>query len=81
MLLNNPPTPESTIIEQSSGSTAVSLGMVSRVLYNNENTRIYVSNKVGTNRIRQLRFFGLTVYVYGFENQEKGVCLQFLLLL
>jgi len=63
MLQNNPPAPEDIIIEQSSGSTAISLGLVARTIYNNENTRIYVSNKVGSNRIRQLRFFGLNVYV------------------
>jgi cysteine synthase len=64
MLLDNPPPKNATIIEQSSGSTATSLAMVARVLYGNENTRAYVSNKAGMSRIRQLRFFGLNVYVY-----------------
>lgn len=61
MLLNRPLRASDTIIEQSSGSTATSLGMIARVLYNNENTRAYVSNKAGPSRIKQLRFFGVGV--------------------
>lgn len=63
MLLNDPSAAHKTIIEQSSGSTATSLGMIARVLFKNEASRAYVSNKAGVNRIRQLRFFGLNVYV------------------
>ena len=62
MLLNDPSAAYKTIIEQSSGSTATSLSMIARVLYGNEVSRAYVSNKAGANRIRQLRFFGLNVY-------------------
>lgn len=62
MLLNDPSAAKKTIIEQSSGSTAISLGMIARVLYDNEDCRPFVSNKVGLNRIRQLRFFGLIPY-------------------
>ena len=62
MLLNEPSAAHRTIIEQSSGSTVTSLGMIARVLYGNEASRAYVSNKAGVNRIRQLRFFGLNVY-------------------
>lgn len=61
MLLNQPLKPSDTIIEQSSGSTVTSMGMIARVLYDNENTRAYVSNKSGPSRIKQLRFFGLGV--------------------
>lgn len=61
MLLNDPSAAKSTIIEQSSGSTAMSLGIIARVLYNNNDCRPYVSNKVGPNRLKQLRFFGLNV--------------------
>lgn len=67
MLLNDPSAAHKTIIEQSSGSTATSLGMIARVLYNNQRSRAYVSNKAGLNRIRQLRFFGLNVYVSSFK--------------
>ena len=63
MLRSNPSAANKTIVEQSSGSTVTSLGMVARILYNNKATRAYVSNKAGQNRIRQLRFFGLNVYV------------------
>lgn len=64
MLLSDPSAANKTIVEQSSGSTVTSLGMVARVLYNNKATCAYVSNKAGQNRIRQLRFFGLNVYVF-----------------
>ena len=57
MLLNDPAAAKKTIVEQSSGSTVISLGMMARVLYNNKDCRPYVSNKVGLNRIRQLQFF------------------------
>lgn len=61
MLLNDPSAANKSIIEASSGSTVTSLGMIARVLYNNDDTRAYVTNKTELNRIRQLQFFGLKV--------------------
>ena len=61
MLLNDPSAAKKCIIEPSSGSTITSLGIIARVLYDNEDTVACVSNKNELNRIRQLQFFGLKV--------------------
>ena len=53
-----------TIVEQSSGSTAMSLGLIGRILYDNKKCRAFVSNKAGASRMKQLRFFGIEVYAW-----------------
>jgi hypothetical protein len=59
MLLNEPSARSKSIIEASSGSTAVSLAMLSRVLYNNEDVCAYITNKKHPDQLKVLRFFGL----------------------
>ena len=61
MLLHNPSVAGKSIIEASSGSTCTSLSMSARVLYDNNDTCAFISNKTEMNRIRQLQFFGLKV--------------------
>lgn len=63
MLLRNPSAAENTIVEASSGSTVTSLGMTARVLFDNDDTHAYISNKTEMNRLRQLQFWGLKVFV------------------
>lgn len=48
-----------TIIEYSSGSTVISMSMVSRVFYNLPDVRAYLSNKTSTAKLRLMQFFGL----------------------
>ncbi|KAL8767045.1 MAG: hypothetical protein Q9209_006339 [Squamulea sp. 1 TL-2023] len=65
MLLNDPSAAGKGIIEVSSGSTVTSLGITARVLYDNDNTTAFVSNKASLDRMRELQFFGLKVALYG----------------
>lgn len=61
MLLHDPSAARKTIIEASSGSTCTSLAISARVLYDNNDTCAFISNKTDMNRKRQLQFFGLKV--------------------
>lgn len=71
MLLNDPSAAEKTIGEASSGSTVTSLGITARVLYDNEKTTAYVSNKASLNRVRELQFYGLQVALFGGPNYTE----------
>jgi cysteine synthase len=59
MLLHEPGAAKKSIVEASSGSTVLSLGMLSRILWGNEDVCAYVSNKKHLDQLRLLRFFGL----------------------
>ena len=61
MLLHEPAAAKKSIVEASSGSTVLSLGMISRVLWGNDNVCAYVTNKKHPDQLRILRFFGLNV--------------------
>jgi cysteine synthase len=50
-----------TVIEYSSGSTVISLGILSRVNYGIQDTRAYLSNKTHLTKLRLMQFFGLKV--------------------
>ncbi|KAF2259376.1 cysteine synthase B [Lojkania enalia] len=54
-----------TIVEYSSGSTVISLAILSRVLYGMTDTWAYVSNKTHLTKLRLLQFFGLKVKLFG----------------
>ncbi|PQE12507.1 Cysteine synthase K M:Cysteine synthase B protein [Rutstroemia sp. NJR-2017a BBW] len=59
MLLHEPGAAKKSIVEASSGSTVLSLDMVSRVLWGNDDVCAYVTNKKHPDQLRILRFFGL----------------------
>ena len=61
MLLHDHTAASKSIVEASSGSTALSLSMASRVLWGNEDVCAYVTNKKHPDQLRILRFFGLKV--------------------
>jgi hypothetical protein len=61
MLLHEPTAATKSIVEASSGSTALSLGMAARVLWGNEDVCAHVTNKKHPDQLRILRFFGLKV--------------------
>ncbi|KAJ5138902.1 uncharacterized protein N7515_003750 [Penicillium bovifimosum] len=54
-----------TVIEYSSGSTVISLGILSRVHYGIQDTRAYLSNKTHLTKLRLMQFFGLKVKLFG----------------
>ncbi|KAF2000906.1 cysteine synthase B [Amniculicola lignicola CBS 123094] len=59
------------IVEASSGSTVLSLGMVARALWNHEDVHAYVTNKKHPDSLKLLRFFGLNVNLYGGLAQQE----------
>ncbi|KAI0387362.1 tryptophan synthase beta subunit-like PLP-dependent enzyme [Hypomontagnella monticulosa] len=65
MLLNEPSAAERSLVEVSSGSTVTSLSIAARVLYDNDDTTAFVSNKAALDRVRELQFYGLRVALYG----------------
>ncbi|KAG8525193.1 uncharacterized protein KY384_008837 [Bacidia gigantensis] len=65
MLLNDEAAADGSIKEVSSGSTVTSLAITARVLYDNDDTTAFVSNKASLDRVRELQFYGLKVALYG----------------
>lgn len=59
MLLDQPAAATKSIVEASSGSTVLSLGIISRVLWGNDDVCAYVTNKKHPDQLRLLRLFGL----------------------
>ncbi|KAF2841747.1 tryptophan synthase beta subunit-like PLP-dependent enzyme [Patellaria atrata CBS 101060] len=53
------------------GSTVLSLGMISRALWDNEDVVAHVTNKKHVDSLRLLRFFGLKVSLYGGLAQQE----------
>ncbi|KAA1096460.1 hypothetical protein PGT21_017390 [Puccinia graminis f. sp. tritici] len=60
----------SSIVEFSSGSTALSLGIISRMM-GIDRAEIYLSNKTTPTKINMLRLFGLELTVYGGPAQPE----------
>jgi len=57
------PAKTKTIVEYSSGSTVISMALVSRALYGIDDVHAFLSNKTTDAKIKLMRFFGLNVYV------------------
>jgi cysteine synthase len=60
MLRGIPEAKTNTIVEASSGSTVLSLGILARVLWGNNDVNAYVTNKKHPESLNLLRFFGIT---------------------
>ncbi|KAK2741154.1 cysteine synthase b [Colletotrichum kahawae] len=71
MLRENPHAQDRKIIEASSGSTILSLGMIARVLWGNEDVDAYVTNKKPAESLNLLRFFGIRPCLYGGLAQQE----------
>ncbi|GKT95873.1 cysteine synthase K/M:cysteine synthase B [Colletotrichum tofieldiae] len=71
MLLAQPDAADKSIVEASSGSTVLSLGILSRVLWGNERVTAFVTNKKHPDSLKLLRFFGLKVSLYGGLAQQE----------
>lgn len=59
MLRSKPQAQHQTIVEASSGSTVLSLGIFSRALWGHDDVHAYVTNKKHLDSLRLLKFFGL----------------------
>ncbi|KAK1981815.1 cysteine synthase [Colletotrichum cereale] len=71
MLRNRPDAKDKKIVEASSGSTVLSLGIISRVLWGNEDVDAYVTNKKPPESLNMLRFFGIRPCLYGGLAQQE----------
>ncbi|PSN66237.1 cysteine synthase [Corynespora cassiicola Philippines] len=71
MLRNKPEAHCQTIVEASSGSTVLSLGLISRALWKNKEVHAHVTNKKHPDSLKLLRFFGLNVNLYGGLAQQE----------
>lgn len=63
MLRGIPEAQDRTIVEASSGSTVLSLGIIARVLWGHNDVNAYVTNKKNPESLNLLRFFGITPWV------------------
>ncbi|KAF4885428.1 Cysteine synthase B [Colletotrichum fructicola] len=71
MLREKPQAQDRKIVEASSGSTVLSLGIIARVLWGNEDVDAYVTNKKPPESLNLLRFFGIRPCLYGGLAQQE----------
>ncbi|KAF9880527.1 hypothetical protein CkaCkLH20_01569 [Colletotrichum karsti] len=71
MLRNESDAHSKKIVEASSGSTVLSLGIIARVLWGNEDVDAYVTNKKSPESLNLLRFFGIRPCLYGGLAQQE----------
>ncbi|KAI8244678.1 Cysteine synthase B [Colletotrichum sp. SAR 10_96] len=60
-----------TVVEYSSGSTVISMSLISRVYYGNSYVRAYLSNKTSQAKLRLMQFFGLDITLFGGPSQPE----------
>ncbi|KAK4155287.1 tryptophan synthase beta subunit-like PLP-dependent enzyme [Chaetomidium leptoderma] len=71
MLREIPEARDNVIVEASSGSTVLSLGIIARVLWGHNNVNAYVTNKKPPESLNLLRLFGITPHLYGGLAQQE----------
>lgn len=72
MLSSSQVTPQTkSLVEYSSGSTVISMGIVARVLHGITDTRAYISNKTSESKLKLLQFFGLDLRLFGGPSQPE----------
>ncbi|OTA86161.1 hypothetical protein M434DRAFT_400011 [Hypoxylon sp. CO27-5] len=60
-----------TIIEYSSGSTVISMSLISRVYHGIPDVRAFLSNKTSIAKLRLMQFFGLNITLFGGPSQPE----------
>ncbi|KAJ0383638.1 hypothetical protein COL922a_010093 [Colletotrichum nupharicola] len=60
-----------TVVEYSSGSTVISMSLISRVYHGNSDVRAYLSNKTSQAKLRLMQFFGLDITLFGGPSQPE----------
>ncbi|KAH7396398.1 cysteine synthase-like protein B [Pyrenochaeta sp. MPI-SDFR-AT-0127] len=60
-----------TVVEYSSGSTVISLALVSRIYHGVQDVRAYLSNKTTPSKLRLMQFFGLDITLFGGPSQPE----------
>ncbi|KAL1799473.1 hypothetical protein ACET3X_003510 [Alternaria dauci] len=65
------PAKSKTVVEYSSGSTVISLALVSRINHGIQDVRAFLSNKTSGPKLRLMQFFGLDVTLFGGPSQPE----------
>lgn len=72
-LLQNCVVPGKTkaVVEYSSGSTVLSMSLISRAIYGVDDVRAFLSNKTSSTKLRLMQFFGIDITLFGGPSQPE----------
>ncbi|KAF4451835.1 cysteine synthase A [Fusarium austroafricanum] len=74
-LLQNCVVPGKTkaVVEYSSGSTVLSMSLISRAIHGVDDVRAFLSNKTSPTKLRLMQFFGIDITLFGGPSQPEPV--------
>ncbi|KAG4267070.1 cysteine synthase A [Fusarium proliferatum] len=72
-LLQNCVVPGKTkaVVEYSSGSTVLSMSLISRAIHGVDDVRAFLSNKTSSTKLRLMQFFGIDITLFGGPSQPE----------
>ncbi|KAH7211733.1 tryptophan synthase beta subunit-like PLP-dependent enzyme [Fusarium oxysporum] len=72
-LLQNCVVPGKTkaVVEYSSGSTVLSMSLISRAIHRVDDVRAFLSNKTSSTKLKLMQFFGIDITLYGGPSQPE----------
>ncbi|KAI1046964.1 hypothetical protein LB505_008212 [Fusarium chuoi] len=72
-LLRNCVVPGKTkaVVEYSSGSTVLSMSLISRAIHGVDDVRAFLSNKTSSTKLRLMQFFGIDITLFGGPSQPE----------
>ncbi|KAL5601884.1 hypothetical protein FOVSG1_004701 [Fusarium oxysporum f. sp. vasinfectum] len=72
-LLQNCVVPGKTkaVVEYSSGSTVLSMSLISRAIHGVDDVRAFLSNKTSSTKLKLMQFFGIDITLYGGPSQPE----------
>ncbi|RGP60403.1 cysteine synthase a [Fusarium longipes] len=72
-LLNNCVVPgkTKTVVEYSSGSTVLSMSLISRAIHGIDDVRAFLSNKTSATKLQLMQFFGIDITLFGGPSQPE----------
>ncbi|KAJ4263095.1 hypothetical protein NW762_006713 [Fusarium torreyae] len=72
-LLQNCVVPGKTkaVVEYSSGSTVLSMSLISRAIHGIDDVRAFLSNKTSSTKLRLMQFFGIDITLFGGPSQPE----------
>ncbi|KAM5356482.1 hypothetical protein ACJ41O_003128 [Fusarium nematophilum] len=62
-----------TVVEYSSGSTVLSMSLISRAIHGIDDVRAFLSNKTSMTKLRLMQFFGIDITLFGGPSQPEPV--------
>ncbi|KAJ4216671.1 hypothetical protein NW759_009242 [Fusarium solani] len=62
-----------TVVEYSSGSTVLSMSLISRAIHDIDDVRAFLSNKTSAAKLRLMQFFGIDITLFGGPSQPEPV--------